>query len=164
MPHVFVYGSLLNPAELKSQFGESMETRKAVLKGFKRHYGQLSDVRTGENGEYGNVLTVTRKEGFSCNGILVSDLSDQKLAGLKERESGYSLERITSDRIETYREDIEAGSFLVSVGEREIGNWNPLKDYMKTCEKGARARGEEFYEEFQRSTYRFADSKKRPHL
>ncbi|MFQ3275130.1 MAG: cation transport regulator ChaC [Candidatus Nanohaloarchaea archaeon] len=164
MPSVFVYGSLLNTEELKSQFGGSVETCKAVLNGFKRHYGQLSDVRTDENGDYGNVLTVTRKEGFSCNGILVSGVSDEKLAELRERESGYRLERMTSGRVETYREDIEAGSFLVSIGEKETTNWNPLNEYMETCEKGARARGEKFHQVFRKSTYRFADSDIRPHL
>lgn len=160
---VFVYGSLLHPDELREQFGKNVETAEAVLHGYKRHYGQLSDVRTDESGNYGNVLTVTRKEGFSCNGILVSGLDSSLIEELRERESGYDLKKLDSKKLEAKITGIDPDSALVSVGRRATDNWNPLTGYMKVCEKGARARGESFYKAFKKSTYRFAESRMRPH-
>jgi cation transport regulator ChaC len=160
---VFVYGSLLHPDEIRKQFGKNVDTAEAILQGYKRHYGQLSDVRTDADGNFGNVLTVTRKEDFSCNGVLVSGLDSTLLDQLRRRESGYNIKELSSEKLEVENTKIDSDPILVSVGRRSTDNWNPLTEYMEICEKGARARGEEFHRSFIESTYRFPETNQRPH-
>lgn len=161
---VIGYGSLLSPDELVP-FLQTDASRVVPVRveGFRRVFNEESVWRVqaskGDDDERA-VLNAVRDDDFSMNAVLVPDVSAKEYEALRVRESGYRMVEVESDDIEPYAdEDIpestEDGVVLVPTGREERVNDDllPIPEYIDICLEGARHWGEQFRDEFLRTTY-----------
>ncbi|KAJ3392380.1 hypothetical protein CcCBS67573_g08014 [Chytriomyces confervae] len=109
--YVFAYGSLINPSSLQRTIGStsalpshqshsSIKTIPAVVSGFKRSWEYKCSRR-----QY-TAVSVTRDESAATNGVLVQ-VQWAQLRALDARESGYTRELITMDKLRLYEKTDE---------------------------------------------------------
>lgn len=159
------YGSLLSLDELVP-FLQTDGSRVVPVRvdGFRRVFNQESvwRVQASDGGEDERaVLNAVRDEGCSMNAVLVPDVSAEEYEALRVRESGYRMVEVEEDEIEPYADgdslpgSVEEGVVLVPTGNTERVNDDllPIPEYVEICLEGARHWGEEFHDEFLRTTY-----------
>jgi hypothetical protein len=161
---VIGYGSLLSPDELVP-FLQTDASRLVPVRveGFRRVFNQESVWRAQatEGGEDEiAVLNAVRDDAASMNAVLVPDLSAEEYRALRVRESGYRMVEVEKDEIEPYRTDEgskndslpEDDVVVIPTGNRVNDEILPIPEYVEICLEGASHWGEDFREEFLRTT------------
>jgi len=162
---VIGYGSLLSPDELVPFLQTDASRVKPVrVEGFRRVFNQESVWRVraseGDDDERA-VLNAVRDDGSSMNAVLVPDLSGEEYEALRVRESGYRMVEVESDCIEPYADgddelpaEAEDDIVLVPTGrdERVDDGLLPIPEYVDICLEGARHWGDEYHDDFLRTT------------
>lgn len=162
---VVVYGSILDPNDLKDLFG-NIEGRVLPVKvnGFKRIFNQEASWRETEDLKRA-VLNVTQSPENWFNGILVADLSRSEFNQFRERERGYQLVEIKPDQIERFgvtdldtelsieQLNLESQDLvLTTTGTKTRSDIKPIEEYLDICRKGASKWGQQFLRDFLETT------------
>lgn len=163
---VLVYGSLLEPAELRDLFGDiTGRVWPVKLEGFKRICNQTASWRPTEADQRA-VLNVVRADDAWCNGLVVTDLTRSELDAFKHRERGYRLIAVDPDsiypydpsdvnttRIDTTEPPLaEQDLVLVTTGTKVAHDIAPIPSYLDGCLDGASQWGEAFCKDFKTTT------------
>ena len=164
---IIVYGSVLNPADLRDLFHTlSGRTRPVTVSGFERVFNQEASWReTG--GQHRAVLNVKQNPDRWFNGVLITDVTRDEFSQYRERERGYRLVEVEQDEVEPYdpesiaaetidttdAEEIRSQELLLTtVGEKQNEDILPIHDYVEICLNGADSWGERFREDFLSTT------------
>jgi gamma-glutamylcyclotransferase (GGCT)/AIG2-like uncharacterized protein YtfP len=151
MQRLIVYGSLLHEQQLQEQGIGAHNTVPVKVFGYERSFTQEPSFRKGE-GQHQLVLTIRPKETAWFNALLIKDLDEAYLEALDIRESGY--ERIKVEA-KTY-DGVFYKECFVYMGKSEKQNktLQPNVEYMNFCLEGAKSLGQEFYEDFSKTTFK----------
>jgi hypothetical protein len=155
MKGIITYGSLINPTEIELIAPDASYTPVKV-NGFRRHFGQKSVFRKGNNGQRG-VLTVEKEYSSWFNGLLMYSLTDDYITSYKERESGYNIKSVDIYDISSYPEyslPEELTEVYIAIGDRSLENPQPIPSYLKICMEGAKTFSNEFLTDFVITTYK----------
>lgn len=141
-PHVFVYGSLMDPAEvaktIRCTLSEANSKMKmATLAGWRRSYTKKSP-KWG-----GNVLNIEPSPDKVVNGVLLSDLTKDQFKNIERREAGYAPRLVS---VKTGGRTVRA---VVFVSNPEAGVFS--QKYIQFVDRAARGYGDEFYQKFKES-------------
>ncbi len=152
--NLVLYGSLLNPNELKRLDLDFRSTDFVKVYGFKRVLNQLPSWRESKSIEKAVMNIEESKEGW-FNALLLRGVSKRDLADLDKREKGYSKISLKENSIINY-EGSSIPNCIVYKGKANMQSDKilPNQTYLKICKEGARSRFEEFYEDFLNSTYK----------
>lgn len=153
---IFVYGSLMSTDELDKMF-DDYEYMKVIATDFVRDFSKRANSWGPEDEETG-VMSLEREEGEKCNGLLVTGITEQELKQYSDRETGYDIEEIDSDKLTPYDKSESIPSTVLTA----ITNWkmdepNTHEGYYKLCVNAASSHGQDFLEEFMKTTYHFYD-------
>lgn len=159
-----VYGSLLDPAELDTLFGDLPGRVWPVrLRGFERICNQAASWRQTD-GDQQAVLNVVRNDEAWCNALVVTDLQRTEFRAFKDRERGYRLLEVDPARIDPYApSEVETNGetrpplaeqdlLLVTTGTNVAHDIAPIPSYLRECLDGASQWGERFLAEFKATT------------
>ena len=156
--YVFGYGSLINKNELIKEIHKNKNIIPVLVKGLKRSFNVSS-----KGGKY-KVLGVRNSSSSKaeCNGVLVK-VNKEELAELIEREKNYSIKPIKKDRLSfPYGKEVELKNedqlfcfypetlFKLTKTESERIPIRP--NYLNICLEGAKALGEDFFNDFIETT------------
>lgn len=164
---LFIYGSLMHPEELVSIFGEEATLYKVKLNGFVRDYSKISKSWGSEEEDIG-VLGIMREEDEWCNGIIIDGLDDNGITNYYIRELGvtpdqyvedkfgYNIIELDLDDIEFYDNEVDVSTPVktATINDR-IDAPNTHPQYTRLCESAAKEYGDDFYKDFDDSTYIF---------
>lgn len=157
MNSLIVYGSLLNKRELARQGFSLDDIFPVIADGFKRVFSQEPSWRVGVATERA-VLNAVKSKDHWLNGILVSNLTEDLIMKLDEREKGYERVEIPPACLRKYK-DSKKFSFnqkvYMYIGRPEKQNSTilPNSSYLNICLEGAKQWGQDFYEDFLNTTY-----------
>ena len=155
---VVCYGSLLSPDELVPFLdGDGSRAVTVRVDGFRRVFNQRSVWRAGASESNGSAVLNAIRDDSWINAVLVPELSRQEYDALRRRERGYRMVEVEESAIEAYGEEDPCRDdiLLIATGKEENvdGSLNPIPEYVDICLKGARARGDGFYNDFLNTTY-----------
>jgi len=158
---VVTYGSLLHPEEIEALFHIDDQLIEPIrVKNFARRFSKsvaehLRDVKGSQSG----VLNVHPEPDHSFNGLLIGPLSEKGLRKYAFREREYDVKFLDPNRLDFYTEpqwnlDRFEGIFTCywNPSDDTIPNYEPVPDYLDLCLEGAQQWGEEFLEEFKKTT------------
>lgn len=149
MKTILSYGSLINPNEINSIAPEASYI-PVKINNFRRHFGQKSMFRKGENGERG-VLTVEKDNSSWCNGVLLYNLEKDYITQYEERESGYNIKNVDINTITSYSGyniPDNINKCYIAVGKRPLKNPEPIPKYVELCLNGAKHFGNKYLTDF----------------
>ena len=156
--YVFGYGSLLNEKSLLSTVSEIIEIKPALISGYRRDFGLwvedgMKHDCADQCGKAYYAMNAEKKEGAKMNGVLIK-VDQEQYDKLVQREKQYDIHDVeVYDFVEN--KVITNGSlFVASKGAGGFNFDNPAQlKYLQICLEGARSFGQDFYDEFVRTTY-----------
>jgi len=153
MYNQIVYGSLLHVDELKKQNIDPLGVELVKVQGFKRVFNQLPSWRKVD-GNKKAVLSIEVYENSWFNAILVKDLDEEYVKGLDERERGYDRISLEDGVVRLYDGQI-IKNCIVYKGKKDKQSTQilPNQDYFEICKNGAKSHGNEFYNDYLKTTY-----------
>lgn len=157
---VVTYGSLLIPEEIETTFqSDQISIEPVIVSGYKRCFS----VDIGpflENPSYPEtaVLNVHETEGSRFNGLLIKNPNRDDLRRYADREFGYeplSLSRQNVIHFHDANLRFQSSIYTVQVNfedfvDRDLEGY---PRYHERCLEGAKEWGDDFYEEFLRTTW-----------
>ncbi|WP_246986708.1 hypothetical protein [Halorientalis marina] len=157
---VLVYGSLLDPEELKATLSPETvaEAIPVAVEGYRRSFNKVSAHREGENGEKA-ICNVEPDPDARLNAVLVPDVPDDEYERYREREYRYEMVDVPATRVSTY-EGYNGGQVkalderLIATSEGGLTDPEPIPYYVAMCVDGAREWGEKFLADFVVTTER----------
>ncbi|KAA5545446.1 gamma-glutamylcyclotransferase [Roseiconus nitratireducens] len=167
MANLIVYGSLMSLDELARHGALAPDLSPVTVLGFRRSFHQEPVWRRG-NGLARGVLTVSKSDQASFNGVMIRNLSESALALFDHRERGYDRWEIPATQIEHFDllcSNPVASSAFLYVGKTERYNRAllPNADYLRRCHQAASEWGASFRIAFVDNTY-IGPSTLRDHL
>lgn len=157
---IVVYGSLLNPDDLRDLFGElSGRIQPVSVSGFQRRFNQAASWRETD-GQHRAVLNVAPESDSWFNGLFVGDITRNEFQTYRQRERGYRLVEIGAEEIEPYdsqtneidtltnQERNSHGLVLTTVGTKPDPEILPIEPYVDRCLTGADHWGQRFQQDF----------------
>lgn len=153
---IFVYGSLLHPEELKQTFPHAHDDAFPIwIDGYRRHFNQRSTFREGDDGERA-VLNLEEAPNERVNGVLVPNISTDAYSDYTDRESGYEVVKLPSEKITPYQDDdtVDSEVVMTAIGNRRLSDPSPIPSYTALVLEGALLWGEDFATDFLITTER----------
>lgn len=156
MRSFFGYGSLINEESRKKTLPTPVSARPAYILGFKRDFSVWDPIGFTEGmyagqGIWAMNVTPTGKGG-RVNGIIF-DIEDRYLPALMDREQGYQI--IATDAYD-YLTHAPTQVQLFSA-QKHVAEFSFQSEaqhyYLNLCVEGAKSLGEDFYDEFLRTTF-----------
>lgn len=157
MTNLIVYGSLMSAGEVERLQLVAIEMHAVSVAGFRRSFSQEPSWRQGVGNQRG-VLTVELEETAWLNAVLLTGVSDSATKMIEKRECGYERTCVSTNSICTFNDGqavmphVEASLF---VGRPNLFNsqLQPNPEYLRLCLDAAREWGEEFFDQFCRTTF-----------
>lgn len=157
---LFGFGSLINVDSLKATAPDATNIRPAHIKGFVRDFSLWDDVGwTQTNLDLAGIpfcaldIRPTKKSNALVNGIAF-EVSPSGFIKLKEREQQYKAVQTLAYDHETNEPIGECWVFIAGKNNgKYVKDSEAQTRYLETCLAGAKTLGDEFYEEFLRTTY-----------
>ena len=152
---VFGYGSLINQDSLKQTSPNSKILYPALLYGFTRVFNVPSPSRFCEKtGDPCAVLNVEKSEWNEyINGVCI-EVPFEEFEQLFEREEGYELVQVD---INHFNDEKQERAYMYRALHFEAHDFqiqsNQQLEYVKICEEGCREFGNEFLQEFKKTTF-----------
>jgi hypothetical protein len=161
MKNLVVYGSLINKAELVKEkiLLENIEPIKVY--GYLRIFNQEPSFRLLDSINRA-VLNIEEKSDSWFNAIVIKNISQEYIETLDKREKGYNRIFIKDGNVKNY-----SGENILDciVYQGKINKKNdeilPNFDYLNICLKGAKSLGNDFFNDFIKTTYKNSNDKLR---
>jgi cation transport regulator ChaC len=157
--NLIVYGSLLNPDELKKHDIDMDRVKYVKVKGFKRVFNQEPSWRKVSSNKRA-VLNIEEDQEAWFNAIAITDLEKEYFEDLDIRERGYDRLHLVNGDVVTY-EGKQLDDCVVYKGKKDKQNSfiEPNEDYYKICLDGAKSHFEEFHHDYLLTTYKNKDGR-----
>lgn len=155
MYNQIVYGSLLNPEELKKH-DISMDRVKFVkVKNFKRVFNQEPSWRKVESNNRA-VMNIEDDNSSWFNALLIDGITQKYLEELDHRERGYDRIDIPNGDVVLYGSGQVVENCFVYKGKEDKQNSQimPNLDYFNICKDGANSHFEDFLKDYMKTTYK----------
>ncbi|MFB6346412.1 MAG: hypothetical protein ABEK50_11685 [bacterium] len=161
---IVTYGSLLHPEEVQNLFGLGERDQiKVTVSGYRRCFNKrIADHIYRETGpDKTAVLNVERASSEWFNGLLLGPIQASAFKQYAFREKDYELEALQPDAIEVYPDEEESAlaefnslyTCLLDNEDARCNSIEPVPSYLDLCLEGALSHGEDFLDDFKRSTY-----------
>ncbi len=152
---LIVYGSLLHKDEISKYKSKVKQVIKIKVLNHKRCFNLLPSVRIGI-GNYKSVLNIKKSKNSYFNAVcIIYEKVDIKK--IDEREKGYNRIKISNDNIASYhKENIPSKIDIYTyVGLKNKENYSimPNVDYLKLCLEASKTWGEDFHDDFIKTTH-----------
>jgi len=154
MYNQIVYGSLLHVDELKKQNIDPSRVDLVKVKGFKRVFNQLPSWRKVD-GIKKAVMNIEADENAWFNALVIKDLDKEYIQDLDHRERGYDRTALSEGSVTLYSNGTVLKNCIVYKGkeDKQSSEILPNPDYFIICKDGAKCHGEEFFEDYLKTTY-----------
>ena len=155
MYNQIVYGSLLHVDELKKQNIDPSRVDLVKVKGFKRVFNQLPSWRKVD-GIKKAVMNIEKDKNSWFNALVIKDLDEAYLQDLDHRERGYDRTALEDGSVTLYSDGTVLENCVVYKGkeDKQSSEILPNPDYFEICKNGAKCHGEEFLEDYLKTTYK----------
>ncbi|OUR71748.1 hypothetical protein A9Q76_04970 [Arcobacter sp. 31_11_sub10_T18] len=152
---LIVYGSLLHKNEIYKYDCSIMDIIPVKVLQYKRSFNLLPSVRVGI-GNYKSVLNIQKSKDHFFNALLII-YKELDFSLLDEREKGYERHLLKPNNIKPYKGDkkIKLSKIYTYIGleEKIDRSIMPNVEYLKLCLEGSHQWGDEFHEDFVKTTY-----------
>ena len=154
MYNQIVYGSLLHVDELKKQNIDPSRVDLVKVKGFKRVFNQLPSWRKVD-GIKKAVMNIEKDENSWFNALVIKDLEEKYFEDLDHRERGYDRTALKDGSVTLYSDGTVLKNCIVYKGkeDKQSSEILPNPDYFEICKDGAKCHGEEFFEDYLKTTH-----------
>jgi len=151
--YIFGYGALINPAEIK-EFEKKKRACPVMVHDLKRSLNV--------SGQKHCVFGVKTVKSAKCNGLLIK-VSEMELGKLEQREKLYTLKPLARERIDfVYGKCIQlkptdqifyfAPQTNYVVTKKQMASCVHDQVYVRKCLAGANAIGDDFFQDFLKTT------------
>lgn len=152
---IFAYGSLLNQASLKKTVPEARNMFPAKVYGFHRVFNLASSYRY-DDAQNTPVCVLNAEKGHQrqfMNGACF-EMDEVSLNNLLQRESGYEFCEISAHHYHDEKSTFQAYVFRAKNFQpyQFLSNSKQQKHYLDLCLTESKAFGEDFLEDFKRTT------------
>ncbi len=153
MYNLVVYGSLLNPKELKKHGIALSRVDTIKVKGFKRVFNQLPSWRKS-NGIKKAVMNIEDDKYAWFNAIIIKELSKEYFDDLDKREIGYDRIPLKNGNVINYKNDIIENCIIYKgKKDKQSSKILPNPTYFDICLNGAKTYNEEFFNDYIYTTF-----------
>lgn len=158
--NVFVYGSLMDMAEIEKVFPDYTTIILAKLEGYVRDFSKASWSWGDDENEDVGVLSIREADDEWCNGLLVTGISEESFEAYVEREGGYSVEQIPTKNVSLYSSTRLSSDVVIYTAirspERVLSPDGRVPEkYKQLCYNAAKEYGDKFYTNFKNTTYTY---------
>lgn len=154
MKNLIVYGSLLNKKELLNENISISKVELVKVYGYKRVFTQEPSYRLLKSINRA-VLNIQEEKNIWFNALVIKNLSKEYLEKLDIRESGYEKIYLDEKQVISYNNEF-ISDCIVYKGKKQKQSSEifPNNNYFDICLEGAKSFGEEFLNDFLKSTYK----------
>jgi len=150
-----VYGSLLNKEEIYLYECSIEDIIPVKISNYKRSFNLLPSVRIGI-GNYKSVLNIQKSNNHFFNGLCII-YKKLDISVLDEREKGYERVIISPKDIKSYKGKTKIDGIDIytysGLKEKIDSKIMPNVEYLKLCLEGSRQWGQDFHDDFIKTTY-----------
>ncbi len=152
---LIVYGSLLHKNEIYKYDCSIFDIIPVKVLHYKRSFNLLPSVRVGI-GNYKSVLNIQKSKNHFFNALLII-YKELDFSLLDEREKGYERHLLKAKKIKPYERDKKINLLhiyaYIGLEEKIDTSIMPNIEYLKLCLEGSHQWGNEFHDDFVKTTH-----------
>ncbi len=125
------------------------------VQGFKRVFNQLPSWRKVD-GNKKAVMNIEVDENAWFNALVIKNLDEEYIKDLDHRERGYDRVALSDESVTLYSDNSSLKNCIVYKGklDKQSNEILPNPDYFEICKNGAKCHGEEFLNDYLKTTYK----------